>query len=511
MTRATIVMAIGLLIAASIYALALTPYIGDGYDDGHYIALAQALAHGKGFSQPQMPGNPPEAQYPPGWPLVLVPVLWIVPDFPANAVGFKIVALVGALVFVALTFGWLRWRGESPSIALAVAMLTLFNPLVLSYATSAFSEMAYGACSILALWLVEKYTRNENPTWIATLFTSFVVAFAFYVRTFGITLVAATIVYAILRTRRAGVRLSGWIVAWIAPWFVRGAWLPGDSPYLQQFLLKAQEQPELGTIGIFDLIVRVVLNLRAYVLAGLPGVVMPSQVPLTFVNLAEGLRVGAPFVGSDIVLAMLVGSAVLAPILLRRELMDWYLAFYLGLGLLWNWEPIRFLVPLIPLLYGNVLKQMTMFGHALDARWRSRASSIGVALITLWVIANVVVQARYAWLTHQTTTPSPEWSARLRLFAWIEQNTRRDSVLASLNDYQVYLYTQRPVIRTIGSFDALTRYQVEYVVLVPYGGVMVEGDLSRHYFEPVRRAHPQLFESVYTDDKSGIQVWKVKR
>ena len=493
------------LIAAPMYFLALTPYIGDGYDDGHYIALAQALAQGKGFSQPQLPGNPPEAQYPPGWPLLLAPVWLIAPDFPANAVGFKFVALLCALAFAALTFGWLRWRGESARVAWLVTALTLFNPLVFGYATSAFSEMAFGACSILALWLVEKYTRDA-PAWRVALLASLALACAFYLRTFGVTLVAAAIVYSFLRSRRVGARLTVLVVAWILPWVVRGALLPDGSPYLQQFLLKSQEQPELGTIGAFDLMVRVILNVRAYLLAGLPGVVMPSQVPLTFVNLAEGLRVGAPFVASDIVLAVVVSGAVLAPIVLRRALVDWYIAFYLALGLLWNWEPIRFLVPLIPLLYANVLNEIALFGQALKPAWQRAASMIGVTLVMLFIVANVIVQARFAWTVHQTTMPTAEWAARARLFDWIKHNTSPHSMLASLNDYQLYLYTQRPVIRTIGSFEALTRAGVEYVILVPYGGVMVEGDLSRMYFEPVWRAHPQAFARVYADAAAGIEV-----
>lgn len=261
MTRASFGLILG--VAAILYALALTPYIGDGYDDGHYIALAQSLAQGKGFSQPQVPGNPPEPQYPPGWPLLLAPVWFVSPDFPANALGFKFVALLCALAFGAVTFAWLRWRGTSATFSVMVVALTLFNPLVLSYATSAFSEMAYGASSLLALWLVEKYTREARASWRTMLLASLAVAFTFYVRTFGITLVAATMLYVLWRLRRAGAPLVLLIVVWLVPWFVRGAQLPGGSPYLQQFLLKAQEQPELGTIGILDLLGRIVLNLRA--------------------------------------------------------------------------------------------------------------------------------------------------------------------------------------------------------------------------------------------------------
>jgi hypothetical protein len=82
-------------------------------------------------------------------------------------------------------------------------------------------------------------------------------------------------------------------------------------------------------------------------------------------------------------------------------------------------------------------------------------------------------------------------------------------VLAALDDYQVYLYTRRPVIRALGSADALAHYQVEYVILIPYGGVMVEGDLSRLRFEPLRRAHPDAFARVYADESAGIQIYRV--
>lgn len=96
MMRTTLVLALS--VATIIYALALIPYVGDGYDDGHYLALAQALAHGKGFSQPQMLGNPPEAQYPPGWPLLIALVWLVIPEFPASAIALKFVAMLCALI-----------------------------------------------------------------------------------------------------------------------------------------------------------------------------------------------------------------------------------------------------------------------------------------------------------------------------------------------------------------------------------------------------------------------------
>jgi len=504
----------GFLVALSIYAGASTPYLGVGYDDGRYVMLAQALARGHGLAQISIPGNPPEPQFPPGWSLLLSPIWLINPSFPENVIPFKFISITCALAFAALAYGYLRWRGEGERTAILIALLTLFNPFILGYATSAFSEMAYAAISVGALWLVERFARLEKWTWVDAIIPALVTAGALYIRTFGVALLGASFVYLILQqVRRKALLFAGLAVLLYAPWFARSLLLPSGAGYSQQFFLKSMEQPELGAITVSDLILRVILNLRAYLLAGFPGAVMPSQVPLTYVNLDEGLRVGAPFAGSDIALALLVMGGVLGQIFLRRALVDWYLAFYFGLGLVWNWEPTRFVVPLIPFLYAALFFEIKLFASPLEKRARGTRvlRALAFSAIALFLMANVVTQARYAWSTHSATTPSPDWSARLRLFDWLERNTSPDSVFAALNDSQVYLYTQRRTVRDLGSADALVRYGVEYVVLIPYGGVMVSGDLSRKNFDPLWRAHSDAFTCVYADELAGIEVLQVRR
>jgi len=505
-TRSTWIVAFALLVAGIIYLAASDAYIGAGYDNAVYVGLAQGLAQGKGFVQMPVPGHPPEPQYPPGWSLLLSVVWLIAPEFPANAFGFKIMSVVCALVFAALVYGWMRWRGENPIASALIVGLTLFNPLTFGSATFAFSEMAYAANSILALWLIERYTRAEHATWRGAMLPALAAAGTVYIRAFGMTLgIAALIYFATTRQARKFIAFGGLVALVIAPWFLRGALLPQDVwSYSQQFFLKSMEQPELGTIGWGDLVLRVIFNLRAYLLAGLPGALLPSQVPLTYANLAEDLRVGAPIFGFDILLALIIATALLGQIVLRRALADWYIAAYLGLALVWQWEPTRFVIPLIPLLYGVVWTTIKPGARLFSAR---APRGLMIALVGAFILVNAGVMARLAWQSHQSE--SPERAARLRAFEWIRAHTAETSVLAALDDYQVYLYTRRPVIRALGSADALAHYQVEYVILIPYGGVMVEGDLSRLRFEPLRRAHPDAFARVYADESAGIQIYRV--
>ncbi len=505
-----IVLIAGLVLGVVIYTLALTPYVGGGYDDGRYIALAQAIAQGRGFSQTWVPGNPPEPQFPPGWPAVLS-IVWVVaPTFPANVVGFKLISVLCTLAFGIAFYGWSHWRGEDGISGTLIVLLTLFNPVVLGYATSVFSEAAYIFASIAALWMIERYSCLEQATWRDALLPVLLTAFSVFVRTFGITLIAAALVYLYLRDRRKAF-LFGFISAiLIVPWLVRSVLLSGNTGgYLQQFFLKSMEMPELGRIGSIDLVVRVISNLRTYLLAGLPGALFPSQVPLTYVNLAEGLRLGAPILDLDLVLACIIGAAVLGQLIWRRSLTDWYLIFYLVLGLFWPWEPTRFIVPLIPLLWDDVFHLTEVFASAIILPWRRVLQTIGLVLVALFIVANAVTQLQFAWAIHSVSAPSPEWSARVRLFDWLGRNIQASDVLAAMNDSQVYLYTRHSVIRELGSADSLRKFKVQYVVLIPYGGVMVEGDLSRLRFLPLYRSQPKAFSRVYADELAGIEVYRV--
>src|SRR5574340_187131 len=183
--RATFVMLVlsaTFLAAAVLYLLALTPFIGGGYDDSRYISLAKGMAEGRGYGQIYAPGNAPEPQYPPGWPLLLTPVWLLFPAFPDNAIWFKVISALCALAFVSVTYFWIRWRGETTLLAALVAVLTLSNPLVFGTASTAFSEMSFACFTVLALGLIERYARSDEARWRDAILPSLAAAFTMYIR-----------------------------------------------------------------------------------------------------------------------------------------------------------------------------------------------------------------------------------------------------------------------------------------------------------------------------------------
>ncbi len=513
------VLAAGLVTAAVIYLVGITPIIGQNYDDAHYITLAQSLAQGEGYRLLSQPHHPPGVKYPPGWPLLLTPVWWLGGELADLAVWFKAASALLAVGLGAVVYGWLVWRGHSRRAAVLISLLTLFNPHIYGYATSAFSEMAYAFFGMAAVWAGEWYGRQQNVGWRAAVPAALLSAFLIYLRLFGVALAAALMLWLLAKRKW---RHLAWLVPLllllVVPWAARQIAIAGETPgYAQEFWLKSLEQPELGRVTAVDMLGRVVLNLRAYLLAALPGALFPSLIQTTAINMPAALRFGSPILAVETLLALLVGGSLFGQILLRRTVGDWYVASYLGIALLWPWEPVRFTVPLIPLLWEALFFMGGMIAQ--DLQRKPTPSRFFVFRFSFWqkvilagwslfLAVNVLLLARYAWEIRQTAVNAPPWQARLHLFAWIEQNTEPDDVLATLDDFQLYLYTGRTAVRQFDA-DFLRENGVGYVVLIPYGGVLVEGDLSRLRFEPVHSANPQVFTPVYRDDLTGIEVFQV--
>ncbi len=506
----------GLVVAACIYLLAVNPLVGEGYDDGHYLTLAQALANGRGFTRISAPGQPPETLYPPGWPMMLAPLWWLHTPGSTDYTIFKLASVALTLALGVLTYGWLRWRGTTRTLSTYVVLLTLFSPRIFSFSTILFSEMAYACVSVAALWAVEYYAQTSRAKWTTAILPALAVITSVYIRTFGLALVAASLIFLMARRQwKHAIWFAALALFWCSPWLVRGALTANSaSDYAKEFWLKSIEQPELGTVSSGELAVRVLLNMRTYLMAGLPGAIFPSQIQLTYVNLPEALRLGAPWAGSDVIIVIILVAGLVQQFWQQRGLAGWYVVIYLGVALLWPWEPTRLVVPLIPLLWMYFLTEIS---HILNLLTRQRPHAyatlrhIGLIALSVFILMNVATLGSYALNLRQTNAIPSDWESQQRLFDWIERNTPRDSRFGTMNDYQIYLYTGRLVMREIQSEEALKRDRIDYVALVPYGGVMLVGDLSRLNFEPVYHTYPQAFTRVYSDTTANIEVFHVDR
>lgn len=195
-----------LLCAAVLYWSALSPDIlGFYHDDGVYAVTAKALAEGEGYRIISLPGSPVQMTYPIFYPAVLSVVWRIFPHFPENIVALKTPSVIFTLLFLFVTYFYLVRRNyASPRLALAIVIMTAFNPWMVWAATMAMSEALYCLVSVLSLWLVELFvsgTRSYRRFKYLPL-AGMTIAVSLMTRSIGFSILLSTFIYLFLDKRR---------------------------------------------------------------------------------------------------------------------------------------------------------------------------------------------------------------------------------------------------------------------------------------------------------------------
>ncbi len=430
--RRTAMTVAALALLLGIFAMNDVP-IGVFQDDGHYMILARALAHGDGYRYMNLPGAPAATHFPPGYPLLLAPLWWLAPRFPGNVAYFKLLN-VALLPVAALAIRVLARRigGLGPVAASAVAVASVASVPVLFLNGLLFSETAFMAALCATLIAVDRSLASAAAPPPRTLFLlGLAVGALSLLRTVGIALLPAALAVLLVRRRwRDAVLLVAGVLVLLAPWqwwasvnaravpdVVAGAY-GGYGPWLAD---------AWHTGGLAFMRSVVVENLRGML------------IPLTLFGLA-----GAPVAVKGIAVGALVvlagaGAHHLWP---RAPVTLLFLLPYGALLLVWPFPPDRFLWPLWPIILMLLTVGTTHLGAATaPAPTRHAVRLVSAVLAVLFVV----------W--HVRTWPAHSWEAGERSMAHmgiaaagVAAALPRDGLVASDQDAMVHLYTGRPAV-----------------------------------------------------------------
>lgn len=358
MNRSRVVLA-GVAIAAVLavsWALRATWHAAphSGGDNAAYVALADALLDGRGYTEVWDPAAPPHTKYPPVFPLALAAAIGL----GATTWGaLKGVPLLFGLVALAGTVGW-GWRRRGPLWGVLAALLTGWSAAFLHYAHYLLSDVPFLAFTVVALWLVERRRSDEwgevvgappprseegdaapaAPGSVAVAAALGVAGLAWFTRSAGLPLLVAIGLWLVLskrwRAAAAGAVVLGLPSAW---WLLRARNAVGDGAYDREFWMVNPYQPELGEIGLFGLVPRAVENAMGYLGGHLPAALTGSGEGVALAGIAVGFLA---LVGWGRAAAREIGPAEL------------FAPLYTALILVWPvvWSGDRFVLPLVPLV-----------------------------------------------------------------------------------------------------------------------------------------------------------------
>ena len=128
------------------------------------MVRAKALAEGKGYVMPNLPGSPPATKYPVLYPWILSFVWRVNPLFPANlslAIAISVAFGVGFLMAAFAMFSNLG--GFSRREALILTAYLGLHPLVMFFGASVLSEMPFAFLALASMTVAERFMRpNEG-------------------------------------------------------------------------------------------------------------------------------------------------------------------------------------------------------------------------------------------------------------------------------------------------------------------------------------------------------------
>ncbi len=434
-------------------------YVVSG-DDGTYIALARSISQGS-YRAINVPGEPIQAQYPPLFPLLLVPVAHL----PASALG-AVRLWASAWSLLAVVAIAILARRRDPRIGILGALPVVVSPFFGIFGTAVLTEGLFLCLSYAVLCRLASTTDRAaiEPGRASQLDLALPlgVAAAWLAKSLGVALAVAVVLHLVGRRRfRQALFTAGIILAAMSPWW---AWQAAhSSDYVRGHILQRDiYDPAAGTLDLASLLVeRVPLNASRYVGRILPELLLPPFVAdLPNVGWPRALKA---LTGGFLGLVVLVGFW-------RRWRRDRFGAeelFVVLMSSTFLLHPVyadRYLFLLLPSLVGYI------FAAVSDPLLSRR-------LVVAW--GALLVAGCALTLTART---APEDLAYYEAVDWIKEHAPAESTILARKPTAVWYYTGRKAMGYSATTDLSAWHPGDFVIRDEY---TIGIHAARLYVDPV--------------------------
>jgi hypothetical protein len=467
--RSSATLTAGLSVAAAsaavllIYALRLDGAAGLMVDDAWYVLLAKALAEGSGYRLISSPAGAIIPNYPPGFPAVLAPVFWLVPEFPSNIWLLKSISILAMGGVGGLTYLYLhRCRGLARDLSACAAIAVAITPAFVFLATSTvMSECVFTFAQLVTVVLIHfSVDSAESPQAMRlTVLAGLCAAASVFIRSAAAGLVLAVILLLVKdRLWRRAVWFGGIVAICVLPWAVHVRTHAASDQeraahggavvynYTDQFWMRWAGTPEMGRATVFDLPARAATNLVDIFARDVAGILLPTVLRGSAESGQEVVALGGKAglssgsMGSAAA-TMIISLALSAIVLLgfiravqeRATVAEILLPLALATVAVWPFWSFRFVLPLTPFLFFYFVRGIQAISP----------SAARVALLCI-VGLDLFDHAGYILLPRP---PGVDWVSQARevdaAVDWIGSSLDRHEGLAASNPALIYLRTGR--------------------------------------------------------------------
>jgi hypothetical protein len=483
MTRFAGPVAMGAVLIA-IYGLRLDDVVGLYIDDAFYVVLAQALAQGQGYALISSATTPILPAFPPGFPLLLAPVVAVTPAFPGNIAALKAVSILAMIAVAALTYWFLvDHRGLDRMRAASVAMLTALLPGFVFLATSTVMAECVFTLALVASAIAIERAAMDSPRPGRQLVVAAVLCTASWlVRSAGITAVIAGVL--MLLWRRGWRSSAGFLAVCLvcyAPWYAYSvshqptaeerAAHGGSIVYSYGALLSMRVGGDAssGAAGAKELAGRVAQNIANVFGRDIGAVIFPAayrgpgesgqevfQLSGESGLLSGSMGLGAPVViaSSLLSLAVLIGFAAMTE--RRLTAAEVLSAVTIAVVILVPSRTFRYVLPIAPFL-------LTYFLTGVEwvmVRLRGVSAALPAFRIATLCLFLMLIAEHGQYIALKFGGPTPDWiedGEEVRgVTDWLNAHLPPEGGATTTNPGLLYLLTGR---RTVALVDPVHNWQ----------------------------------------------------
>lgn len=493
--------------------------VGAYYDDAWYINTATALARDLGYVRIWTPDLRPETFLPIGYPLILSIIRRIFPDTFTPMLVFSLIAFMGALVVFSKFY---QERLGNTLSWFAILLLSVHVGL-LGISTMAMAESTYLLLTIVVFVLVEREDAAKKR-FLQVLLIAIVATAAYFVRSWGVALVFAIVLYLIKRKQRLS---SGFVAIFFtisyALWAWRNARLGGSG---------ASYGLSFTTLIPFlkDLLLNLGNTIKIQWLSNLPNLFVPVLGPQVESFLGRyGLETSLFLIGPGFVIILLIGY--LRVVRERVTAVEIYIPLYLGILVIAPPDN-RYWLPIFPFLLCYFIKGTdVIFLHLIPQRVQGKWLPYPVLLVLI-LMATIHLYRDVQAIVQPVRERIPDVAIAGN---WLRQNTPQDAIVMALVPRVSYLYSGRTTVpfpdggdgkryeiypelyllkneETRARFyETMALFGVDYIVVEPHlasGLPFYWSDYITGTVLPAISEDPNML-LVFEEDENLIRIYKV--
>lgn len=462
-------------------------YVGFINDDVIYILQAKKIVEGRGIQEIFF------CKYPPGYPLILAPLIYIFPDtfFPLQVLS--IFFFLGTLIL-----SYIFFKEKMPAKYLFLLLLFMvLNNTAIQFSGTVMSDIPFLFFSLVALIVSKKELNVRNLLIIAVLS-----AICFYIRTAGGVLFISFLLLFLIRKIKISKILIFSMIFFILL-----------SPYFFFKNFSAYKEEAKANYAATEYKNLAIKNLKFYLTAvpfslygdySLNSKFLKSKSPLSFFNLITSCAI-----------VFLIICAILLKISQKEiSVIEIYILAYSFVFILWPYRDIRFSIPVIPFLYYYLILGFQII--------ENKFKLPGKILANILIIIIILFQTAFAGNTIRSSifTKTHENSLPAESYRWLKNNTKKEEAIMTINQPScLNIYAQ---MKTIGFDITKTAYRdiMAYILKTHTSYIYLESRIQWQFpeffqrqtlfnFSDLLHLNPDKFKLVYINSSENTRIFKV--